>query len=42
MIGQIRQGHTQAETVIRGQHEQLTGTIDREQRTKRELVSSRP
>lgn len=40
VIGQIRQGGTQAETVIRGQHEQLTGAIDREQRTKRELVSS--
>lgn len=39
VIGQIRQGSTQAETVIRGQHEQLTGAIDREQRTKRELVS---
>ena len=39
MLGQIRQGNTQAETVIRGQHDQLTGAIDREQRTKRELVS---
>lgn len=39
VLGQIRQGNVQAATVIRGQHEQLTGAIDREKRTKRELVS---
>lgn len=40
VLDQIRQGNTRAETIIRGQHEQLTGSIDREQKTKRELVSS--
>ncbi|CAM9564953.1 unnamed protein product, partial [Hapterophycus canaliculatus] len=37
VLEQIRQGNTRAETVIRGQHEQLTGSIDREQKAKREL-----
>ncbi|CAM9480441.1 unnamed protein product, partial [Ectocarpus sp. 12 AP-2014] len=37
VIGQIRQGNTQADTVIRSQHEQLTGSMEREQRAKREL-----
>ncbi|CAN0314517.1 unnamed protein product [Ectocarpus sp. 8 AP-2014] len=37
VLGQIRQGNTQADTVIRSQHEQLTGSMEREQRAKREL-----
>ncbi|CAM9966479.1 unnamed protein product [Scytosiphon promiscuus] len=37
VLDQIRQGNARAETVIRGQHEQLTNSIDREQKTKREL-----
>ncbi|CBJ27858.1 conserved unknown protein [Ectocarpus siliculosus] len=37
VLGQIRQGYTQADTVIRSQHEQLTGSMEREQRAKREL-----
>ncbi|CAM9536970.1 unnamed protein product [Ectocarpus fasciculatus] len=41
VLGQIRQGNTQADTVIRSQHEQLTGSMEREQRAKRELRKSK-
>lgn len=39
MLCKVAEGVAQADTIIRGQHEQLTGAMDREQKTKRELVS---
>lgn len=39
VLRQIGRGAAQADTVIRGQHEQLSGAMEREQKTKRELVS---
>lgn len=39
VIRQVARGAAQADTIIRGQHEQISGAMEREQKTKRELVS---
>lgn len=40
ILKQVAQGTARADTVIRGQYDLLSGSMDREQKTKRELVSS--
>lgn len=39
VLRQVARGGAQPETIIRGQHQQLSGAMEREQRAKRQLVS---